>query len=56
MKNGCLNKNCSCSWTRCLPTCKCRGECKKDSKDQAGASEVVDQDVELEGSESDESD
>ena len=35
--NGCLNKNCSCSGTRCLPTCKCRGECKKDSisKDQA---------------------
>ena len=24
-KNGCLNKNCSCSGTRCLPTCKCRG-------------------------------
>ena len=55
-KNGCLNKNCSCSGTRCLPTCKCRGECEKDSisKDQAGASEVVDQEVE--GSESDESD
>ena len=28
-KNGCLNKNCSCSGTRFLPTCKCRGECKK---------------------------
>ena len=37
-----------------MPFCKCRGECKKDSKDQAGASEVVDQDVE--GSESNESD
>ena len=37
-KNGCLNRNCSCSGTRCLPTCKCRGECRKDSKDQAGAS------------------
>ena len=23
-KNGCLNKNCSCSGTRCLPTFKCR--------------------------------
>ena len=44
-KNGCLNRNCSCSGTRCLPTCKCRGECRKDSKDQAGASEV-DQEVE----------
>ena len=30
-KNGCLNRNCSCSGTRCLPTCKCRGECRKDS-------------------------
>ena len=27
-KNGCLNRNCSCSGTRCLPTCKCRGECR----------------------------
>ena len=53
-KNGCQNRNCSCSGTRCLPTCKRRGECRKDSKDQAGASEVVDQEVE--GSESDESD
>ena len=45
---SCLNRNCSCmcSGTRCLPTCKCRGECRKDSKDQAGASEVVDQEVE----------
>ena len=51
-----MNKDCSCSETRCLPTCKCRGECKKDSisNDQAGVSEVVDQEVE--GSESDESD
>ena len=29
-KNSCLNKNCSCRNTKCLPTCKCRGECKKD--------------------------
>ena len=46
-KNSCLNKNCSCSHTVCLPTCKCRGGCKKDTTvivDQADESDDPDTD------------
>ena len=55
-KNGCLNKNCSCSqqWDQMSSHLQMQRGVQKDSKDQAGASEVVDQDVE--GRESDESD
>ena len=36
-KNNCLKGNCSCTGTKCLPTCKCRGGCGKDN-DQQGVS------------------
>jgi len=29
-KNSCLKNNCGCRETKCLPTCACRGECRKD--------------------------
>jgi len=36
-KNSCLKNNCGCRETKCLPTCACRGECRKDkpSDDEA---------------------
>ena len=47
-KSSCLNKNCSCKDTACLPMCKCRGLCKKDNSSLLDAAAESEQNSESE--------